>query len=68
LEDSHEFFAFAFGQLLPNGSSLNREQDEKQIKEGLNSFVEAWNQHDAKAFSTVFAEDADFTNVLDFVK
>jgi hypothetical protein len=68
LEGSHEFSAFAFGQLLPNGSSLNREQDEKQIKEVLKSSVEAWNQHDAQAFSMVFAEDADFTNVLGFVR
>jgi uncharacterized protein (TIGR02246 family) len=41
----------------------NREQDEKAIKEVLTRFVEAWNRHDAKAFSMVFAEDADFTNV-----
>jgi uncharacterized protein (TIGR02246 family) len=40
----------------------NREQDEA-IKEVLIRFVEAWNRHDAKAFSMVFAEDADFTNV-----
>jgi uncharacterized protein (TIGR02246 family) len=41
----------------------NREQDEKGIKHVLAGFVEAWNHHDAKAFSMVFAEDADFTNV-----
>src|ERR1700736_6066583 len=41
----------------------NREQDEKAIKQVLTAFVEAWNHHDAKAFSMVFAEDADFTNV-----
>jgi uncharacterized protein (TIGR02246 family) len=41
----------------------NREQDEKGIKLVLTGFVEAWNNHDAKAFSMVFAEDADFTNV-----
>ena len=41
----------------------NREQDEKAIKEVLTRFVEAWNRHDAKAFSMLFAEDADFTNV-----
>jgi uncharacterized protein (TIGR02246 family) len=29
----------------------------------LAGFVEAWNRHDAPAFSMVFAEDADFTNV-----
>ena len=41
----------------------NREQDEKGIKEVLIGFAEAWNRHDAKAFSMLFAEDADFTNV-----
>ena len=41
----------------------SREQDEKGIKQVLAAFVEAWNHHDAKAFSLVFAEDADFTNV-----
>jgi uncharacterized protein (TIGR02246 family) len=41
----------------------SREQDEKGIKQVLTGFLEAWNHHDAKAFSMVFAEDADFTNV-----
>src|SRR6202045_3416665 len=45
----------------------NREQDEKAIKQVLTGFVEAWNRHDAKAFSMVFAEDADFTNVRGMV-
>jgi uncharacterized protein (TIGR02246 family) len=26
--------------------------------------IEAWNRHDAHAFATVFAEDAEFTNVF----
>jgi len=38
--------------------------DEMEIKKLLADQVEAWNKHDAKAFSMVFAEDADFTNVL----
>ena len=37
--------------------------DEEGIRRVLADFVEAWNKHDAKAFSLVFAEDADFTNV-----
>jgi uncharacterized protein (TIGR02246 family) len=28
----------------------------------MDRFVDAWNHHDTKAFATVFAEDADFTN------
>jgi uncharacterized protein (TIGR02246 family) len=42
----------------------NREQDENGIKQVLRNSVNAWNRHDAKAFSMVFAEDADFTNVV----
>jgi uncharacterized protein (TIGR02246 family) len=54
----------ASGQTVRNESTaLNREQDEKAIKQVLTDFVNAWNRHDAKAFSMVFAEDADFTNV-----
>jgi uncharacterized protein (TIGR02246 family) len=42
----------------------NREQDEKGIKQTLTDSVDAWNRHDAKAFSMAFAQDADFTNVV----
>ena len=38
-------------------------KDEEAIRKVLADFEEAWNKHDAKAFSMVFAEDADFTNV-----
>jgi len=37
--------------------------DEASIRHVLDAFVEAWNKHDAEAFSMVFAADADFTNV-----
>lgn len=37
--------------------------DEASIRNVLAAFVDAWNKHDAEAFSRVFAEDADFTNV-----
>ena len=43
--------------------SATREESEKAIKQVLDRFIEAWNRHDAKAFSMVFADDADFTNV-----
>jgi uncharacterized protein (TIGR02246 family) len=57
--------SYVFGQTVRNESTLlNREQDEKAIKQVLADSVEAWNRHDAKAFSMVFAEDADFTNVV----
>jgi uncharacterized protein (TIGR02246 family) len=42
----------------------NRAQDENGIRQVLASSANAWNRHDAKAFSMVFAEDADFTNVV----
>jgi uncharacterized protein (TIGR02246 family) len=37
------------------------ETDERAIRAVMDRFVDAWNHHDAKAFATVFAEDADFT-------
>jgi uncharacterized protein (TIGR02246 family) len=53
----------AADQSSPSESTPNQEESEKAIRQVLTRFVEAWNHHDAKAFSMVFAEDADFTNV-----
>ena len=39
-------------------------REEVDIRNVLRGFAEAWNRHDAEAFSIAFAEDADFTNVL----
>lgn len=39
-------------------------KDEERIKKVLTDFTDAWNIHDAKAFSNIFSEDADFTNVI----
>jgi uncharacterized protein (TIGR02246 family) len=39
------------------------ETDEQAIRAVMDSFMDAWNRHDAKAFAAVFAEDANFTNV-----
>src|SRR5256886_15306576 len=50
----------ANGELKNQGNSI----DEIGIKKVLADQVEAWNRHDAKAFSMAFAEDADFTNVV----
>lgn len=47
------------GQSSPTGNT----KEEEGIRKVLADFVEAWNRHDAKAFSMVFAEDTDFTNV-----
>src|SRR5437667_10275420 len=38
--------------------------DEMGIQNVLADQVEAWNRHDAKAFSMAFADDEDFTNVI----
>lgn len=54
----------AVGQAVGDKSkSTGSAKDEEAIKNLLVSFVDAWNRHDAKAFSMIFAEDADFTNV-----
>ena len=37
---------------------------EMAIEHVILQFTEAWNSRDAKAFSCVFAENADFTNVF----
>jgi uncharacterized protein (TIGR02246 family) len=36
--------------------------DQQAIRAVMDRFMDAWNRHDAKAFASVFAEDADFTN------
>lgn len=54
--------AYAPGQAR-DGGTTDHSQDEEAIRNVLAQFIEAWNKHDAKAFSMVFAEDADFTNV-----
>jgi uncharacterized protein (TIGR02246 family) len=37
--------------------------NETGVRSVLTAFVDAWNKHDPEAFSMVFAEAADFTNV-----
>ncbi len=39
-------------------------KDQIEIKKALADSVGAWNRHDAKAFSMLFAADADFIDVL----
>ena len=39
------------------------EKDRAAIAKTLGRFLDAWNTHDAHAFSLIFTEDADFTNV-----
>lgn len=37
-------------------------KDEQAIRAVMDRFMDAWNHHDAKAFASVFSENADFTN------
>ena len=53
--------AFAGLPLAVRGQTKD-ETDQQAIVAVMDRFVGAWNQHDAKAFAAVFAEDADFTN------
>src|SRR5215471_19420698 len=45
-------------------SSADRSQDEAAIRKVETGLQEAWNRHDAKAFASFFAEDADCVNVV----
>ena len=38
-------------------------EDERRITAVVSEFQSAWNEHDARRFAMVFAEDAEFTNV-----
>ena len=44
--------------------SADRSQDEAAIHKVEKGLQEAWNSHDAKAFASFFAEDADCVNVV----
>jgi uncharacterized protein (TIGR02246 family) len=56
--------AYSLGQAAGGeGESTGNAKDEDGIRKVLADFIAAWNKHDAKAFSMVFAEDADYTNV-----
>jgi uncharacterized protein (TIGR02246 family) len=46
------------------GQRRGHAADEAAIRDLMVRFMDAWNKHDAKAFAAVFAEHADFTNVL----
>lgn len=46
-----------------SANDLTRDIDVPAIQNILNDFIAAWNAHDAKSLSQLFAEDADFTNV-----
>ncbi len=39
-------------------------KEELTLSSVVSRFIEAWNSHDMKAFANLFAEDADFVNVI----
>jgi len=49
--------------LTPSTSLTSNVSDEQAIQKILDDFIAAWNAHDVRRFSQLFAEDADFTNV-----
>jgi uncharacterized protein (TIGR02246 family) len=51
---------FALSLSLPAAAAS---KDETAIHDVVGRFMDGWNQHDVHAFSLVFAETADFTNV-----
>lgn len=54
----------ASGQIADGEAKLTgKVKDVQEIRKVLADFIDAWNKHDAKAFSMVFTVDADFTNV-----
>ena len=44
--------------------SAHKSQDETAIRNVETGLQEAWNHHDAKAFASLFTEDADCVNVV----
>lgn len=42
---------------------VQHDSEVDSIEQVLDEFSRGWNSHDVKIFSSVFAEDADFTNV-----
>ena len=46
----------------PNEAMIH--PDQAGIQSVLDGFADGWNRHDAKLFSGIFVEDADFTNVM----
>lgn len=48
---------------LTKSPSLTDPSDTQAISDVLETFAKGWNLHDIKVFGSIFAEDADFTNV-----
>ena len=57
--------ALCLASLVPAAgfSQPGSQADEQAIRDVMNRFMDAWNRHDAKAWTAEFSDDADFTNV-----
>ena len=55
---------FLFIVAISIGQTAQMAKDAESIQRLLSDLSNAWNVHDAKAFSMGFSEDADFTNVV----
>jgi len=57
-------FLIATGTVLSQESARNQKADEAAVKAVTAGSVDAWNRHDMRAFAALFAQDADFVNVI----
>jgi uncharacterized protein (TIGR02246 family) len=40
---------------------------QQAVEQIIKTMIEGWNQHNAQCFASIFAEDAEFTNVFGMV-
>jgi uncharacterized protein (TIGR02246 family) len=61
----HLFISFIFLALstLDAGQTAQMVKDAQSMQKVLDDMSKAWDMHNAKEFSMLFSEDADFTNV-----
>jgi len=57
-------FIFMIMGTLVTGQTAQMVKDAQSIQKLLTDLAQSWNMHDAKAFSMVFSEDADFMDVV----
>jgi uncharacterized protein (TIGR02246 family) len=51
------------GKLIVRGMPMDP-QDEAAVKAVVDRFVQAWNEHDMRAFAGLFTDDAAFVNAI----
>jgi uncharacterized protein (TIGR02246 family) len=53
-----------FAAAVQSGTSDPGDPGRAAIRRTVTALMDAWNNHDARAFAMTFTEDADFTNVV----